>query len=107
MHEGRSERYTRIEIMTFSKAIDGREATSLQDARGQPIRYGRARERIKITLIEVPAENWGLCDGLPASETDLCFKVGPPFDLSATVRLRLTKRGASQAFQRESDVARI
>jgi len=30
---------------------------------------------IKITLIETPAENWGLRDGMPASEIDLGFKI--------------------------------
>jgi phenylpyruvate tautomerase PptA (4-oxalocrotonate tautomerase family) len=30
---------------------------------------------IKIIVVEVPAENWGLRGGLPASEIDLGFKV--------------------------------
>lgn len=30
---------------------------------------------IKITLIEVPAENWGIRGGLPASEVDLGFAI--------------------------------
>jgi hypothetical protein len=30
---------------------------------------------IKIVVVEVPAENWGLRGGLPASEIDLGFKV--------------------------------
>jgi hypothetical protein len=30
---------------------------------------------IKITLIEIPPENWGLRGGMPASEIDLGFKI--------------------------------
>jgi hypothetical protein len=30
---------------------------------------------IKITLIETPPENWGLCGGMPASEIDLGFRI--------------------------------
>ena len=30
---------------------------------------------IKITLIETPAENWGIRGGMPASEIDLGFKI--------------------------------
>jgi phenylpyruvate tautomerase PptA (4-oxalocrotonate tautomerase family) len=36
---------------------------------------GVPANEIKIVLIEVPAENWGLRGGLPASEIDLGFKV--------------------------------
>ncbi len=37
-------------------------------------RFGVPDSDIKITLIEVPPENWGI-RGLPASEIDLGFKI--------------------------------
>jgi phenylpyruvate tautomerase PptA (4-oxalocrotonate tautomerase family) len=37
--------------------------------------FGVPANEIKIILIEVPAENWGLRGGLPASEINLGFKV--------------------------------
>jgi phenylpyruvate tautomerase PptA (4-oxalocrotonate tautomerase family) len=36
---------------------------------------GVSPSEIKIVLIEIPPENWGLRGGLPASEIDLGFKV--------------------------------
>jgi len=72
---GRSEYYTRIEVMMFSgRSLDAKRAlyealvANLSDL-GVPV------TEIKIILIEVPAENWGLRGGHPASEIDLGFKV--------------------------------
>jgi phenylpyruvate tautomerase PptA (4-oxalocrotonate tautomerase family) len=36
---------------------------------------GVPSDDIKITLIEVPPENWGIRGGQPASEVDLGFKI--------------------------------
>jgi len=36
---------------------------------------GVPTNEIKIVLIEVPPQNWGVRGGLPASEVDLGFKV--------------------------------
>src|SRR5215813_8673893 len=72
---GRSERYVRIEVVMFA----GR---SLHAKRGlytaivkNLSEIGVPATDIKIILVEVPAENWGLRGGLPASEIDLGFKV--------------------------------
>ncbi|MDI4234095.1 tautomerase family protein [Bradyrhizobium sp. Arg237L] len=72
---GRSEHYTRIEVTLFSgrsletkRALYGALVANLS-ALGVPA------TEIKIILIEVPAENWGLRGGHPASEIDLGFKV--------------------------------
>jgi phenylpyruvate tautomerase PptA (4-oxalocrotonate tautomerase family) len=39
------------------------------------VALGVPATEIKIILSEVPAQNWGLRGGLPASEIDLGFKV--------------------------------
>ncbi len=72
---GRSEHYTRIEVAMFSgrsletkRALYGALVANLS-ALGVPA------TEIKIILLEVPAENWGLRGGYPASEIDLGFKV--------------------------------
>ena len=72
---GRSDRYTRVEVTLFT----GR---SLHAKRGlyhavvtNLSALGVPATEIKTILIEVPAENWGLRGGVPASELDLGFKV--------------------------------
>jgi phenylpyruvate tautomerase PptA (4-oxalocrotonate tautomerase family) len=72
---GRSERYTRVEILLFAgRSIEAKRAlykelvTGLSDV-------GVPANEIKIVLIEAPAENWGLGGGFPASEIDLGFRV--------------------------------
>lgn len=72
---GRSERYTRVEIIgiaarsrdakreLYASIVDNLEAV------------GVPRGETRIVVIEPPAENWGIKGGLPASETDLGFKV--------------------------------
>lgn len=72
---GRSERYTRIEVAMFSgrsldakKSLYGALVANLAGA-------GVPADEIKIILIEVAPENWGLRGGKPASEIDLGFKV--------------------------------
>lgn len=75
---GRSEHYTRIEVVMFSgRSLEAKRAlyplykglvTNLSG-------LGVPATEIKITLLEVPAENWGIRGGYPASEIDLGFKV--------------------------------
>lgn len=72
---GRSERYTRIEIMMFSGRSMEAKRTLYRTLVTNLSELGVPANEIKIVLIEVPAENWGLRGGLPASEIDLGFKV--------------------------------
>ena len=72
---GRSERYTRIEVVMFSgRSIDAKRAL-YQAIVANLSALGVPATEIKIILHEVPAENWGLRGGHPASEIDLGFKV--------------------------------
>ncbi|MDX2202151.1 MAG: tautomerase family protein [Hyphomicrobiaceae bacterium] len=72
---GRSERYTRIEIALFAgRSIEAKRAlykAIVDNLAG----LGVPALEIKTILLEVPAENWGLRGGEPASEIDLGFKV--------------------------------
>jgi phenylpyruvate tautomerase PptA (4-oxalocrotonate tautomerase family) len=72
---GRSERFTRIEIEVFS----GRSLSAKRALYGAIVRnvaaLGVPEADVRIILIEVPAENWGVRGGQPASEVDLGFKV--------------------------------
>lgn len=72
---GRSERYTRIEIVGIAaRSIDAKRelfkaiADNLEG-------IGVPRHETRIFLIEPPAESWGIKGGVPASEADLGFKV--------------------------------
>lgn len=72
---GRSDRYTRIEIILFA----GRSLEAKRSLYGTLVaslsRFGVPASEIRIVLIEVPTENWGLRGGQPASEIDLGFRV--------------------------------
>jgi phenylpyruvate tautomerase PptA (4-oxalocrotonate tautomerase family) len=72
---GRSERYTRIEIMMFSGRSMDAKRLLYKTLVANLSEMGVPANEIKIILIEVPAENWGLRGGLSASEIDLGFKV--------------------------------
>lgn len=72
---GRSERYTRVEIKMFSgRSIEAKRAL-YRSVVHNLVALGVPPTEIKIILSEVPAQNWGLRGGLPASEIDLGFKV--------------------------------
>jgi phenylpyruvate tautomerase PptA (4-oxalocrotonate tautomerase family) len=72
---GRSERYTRVEIEMFSgRSIEAKRALYGSVVQNL-VALGVPATEIKIILLEVPAQNWGLRGGLPASEIDLGFKV--------------------------------
>ena len=72
---GRSARFTRIEIKMFSgRSIEAKRAlykaiVENLDALGVPA------ADVKIILVDIPRENWGLRGGIPASDLDLGFKV--------------------------------
>jgi phenylpyruvate tautomerase PptA (4-oxalocrotonate tautomerase family) len=72
---GRSERYTRVEIELFSgRSIEAKRALYGSVVRNLVV-LGIPATEIKIILSEVPAQNWGLRGGLPASEIDVGFKI--------------------------------
>jgi len=72
---GRGEKYTLIEITMFA----GRSMPAKRSLYHAIIRrlgaVGVPAADIKITLIEIPLENWGVRGGIPASEIDLGFKI--------------------------------
>jgi phenylpyruvate tautomerase PptA (4-oxalocrotonate tautomerase family) len=73
--EGKSERYTRIEIKLLSGRSMGAKRNLYRAIVDNLGALGIPREEIKILLIEIPPENWGIRGGLPASEVDMGFKV--------------------------------
>src|SRR5215510_10965814 len=72
---GRSERCTRIEVVMFAgRSLDTKRALYKAIVKNLS-EIGVPATETRIILVEVPAENWGLRGGLPASEIDLGFKV--------------------------------
>ena len=72
---GRSDRYTRIEIALFlGRSMDAKRALYRAVVENVSA-LGVPATEIKIILVEVPPENWGVRGGSPASEIDLGFKV--------------------------------
>ena len=72
---GRGPRYTLIEVTMFSgRSIAAKRALYAALVRNLG-KLGVPAEDVKITLIEVPPENWGIRGGQPASEVDLGFKI--------------------------------
>jgi hypothetical protein len=72
---GRSDRSIRVEIMLFSGRSLGAKKALYKALVANLSGLGVPANEIKTILIEVPAENWGLSGGFPASEIDLGFKV--------------------------------
>jgi phenylpyruvate tautomerase PptA (4-oxalocrotonate tautomerase family) len=65
-----------IEILTlFAGRSLATKKALYQAIVGNLEKVGVPPHDIKITLIEVPADNWGLRGGQPASEIDLGFKI--------------------------------
>lgn len=73
--DGRSERYTRIEVIGIAARSDAakRELFAAIVDKLEPL--GVPRNEIRIVVIEAPASHWGINGGIPASEVDLGFKV--------------------------------
>ncbi|HXU43516.1 MAG TPA: tautomerase family protein [Burkholderiales bacterium] len=72
---GRSENYLLVEVSMFSgRSLEAKRA--LYQAIVQ--RFGRLgvdASDITIVIHELPAENWGIRGGIPASEVELGYKV--------------------------------
>jgi len=72
---GRSERYTRIEIVGIAaRSVDAKRALFRTIAENLEV-VGVPRSETRIFLIEPPAASWGIKGGVPASEVELGFKV--------------------------------
>ena len=72
---GKSERFTRIEIKLFlGRSLKAKRALYQSIVQTLSI-LGVPRDEIKIVLVEIPLENWGVRGGLPASDIDIGFKV--------------------------------
>lgn len=72
---GRSERYTRIEIIGIAaRSMDAKRALFRAIADNIEA-VGVPRTESRIFLIEPPAESWGIKGGQLASEADLGFKI--------------------------------
>jgi len=72
---GLSERFTRIEITLFAgRSLDAKRKLYREIVnRLEP--FGVPPTAVKIALIEVPLENWGIRGGHAASDIDLGFSV--------------------------------
>ena len=72
---GRGEKFTLVEVSMFSgRSMDAKKALYQAIVRNLAS-LGVPALDIKITLIEIPPENWGLRGGMAASEIDLGFKI--------------------------------
>lgn len=73
--EGRSEHYVLVEITMFAgRSLQAKRALYQGIVRRlEPL--GIPASDVSIILHEVPAENWGIHGGIPASEVDLGFEV--------------------------------
>jgi phenylpyruvate tautomerase PptA (4-oxalocrotonate tautomerase family) len=72
---GRSQRYTRVEVTLFAgRSMEAKRAL-YKAMVANLAALGVPENEVKTVLIEVPAENWGLRGGHPASELDLGFKI--------------------------------
>ena len=72
---GRGPRYTLIEVTMFSGRSMAAKRALYQAIVGKLATLGVPDGDIKITLIEVPLENWGIRGGQPASDVDLGYEV--------------------------------
>ena len=71
----KSEQFTRIEIKLFiGRSLKAKRAL-YQSIVQNLFAVGIPRDEIKIVLVEIPLENWGVRGGLPASDSDIGFKV--------------------------------
>lgn len=72
---GRSERFTRIEIIGIAaRSMDAKRVLFKAIADNLEA-VGVPRNETRIFLIEPPPESWGIKGGVPASEADLGFKI--------------------------------
>jgi len=72
---GRSERYTRIEIVGIAaRSIEAKRVLFRTIAENLEA-VGVPRQETRIYLIEPPAESWGVLGGTLASEAKLGFRI--------------------------------
>jgi phenylpyruvate tautomerase PptA (4-oxalocrotonate tautomerase family) len=72
---GRSERFMRIEVLMFSGRSMEAKRRLYRALVDNLEKLGVPGADVKIVLVEVPAQNWGIRGGLPASEVELGFKI--------------------------------
>jgi phenylpyruvate tautomerase PptA (4-oxalocrotonate tautomerase family) len=72
---GRGPRYTLVEVTMFAGRSMEAKRTLYKAIVRNLGKLGVPADDIKITLIEVPPENWGIRGGRPASEVDLGFEI--------------------------------
>jgi phenylpyruvate tautomerase PptA (4-oxalocrotonate tautomerase family) len=72
---GRGEKYTLVEITLFSGRSMAAKRALYQAIVRNLGAFGVPANDIKIVLIEVPPENWGVRGGQAASEIDLGFEI--------------------------------
>ena len=72
---GRGEKFTLIEVTMFSGRSMGAKRTLYQAIVRNLAALDVPPLDIKIALMEIPPENWGIRGGMPASEIDLGFKI--------------------------------
>jgi hypothetical protein len=72
---GRGEKFTLVEISMFSGRSMGARKALYQAIVRNLAALGVPALDTKITLIEIPPENWGVRSGMPASEIDIGFKI--------------------------------
>jgi phenylpyruvate tautomerase PptA (4-oxalocrotonate tautomerase family) len=72
---GKSERYTRIEIKLFAGRSMAAKRNLYRLIVDNLAGLGVPKDEIKILLIEIEPQNWGIRGGLPASEVDIGFKI--------------------------------
>jgi phenylpyruvate tautomerase PptA (4-oxalocrotonate tautomerase family) len=72
---GRSERYTRVEIVGIAARSDGAKRALFAAVVDRLELVGVPRDEVRIFVIEAPASHWGVNGGVPASEAELGFKV--------------------------------
>lgn len=71
----RPERFTVVTVTAFAgRSIDAKR-NLYRGIVGRLEGLGIPPDHVKIILVEVPRENWGLRGGTPASEIDLGFEV--------------------------------
>jgi len=72
---GRTENYLLVEVSLFAgRSLEAKRALYRRIVE-RFARLGVDAQDVTIVLHEIPAENWGIRGGMPASEVDLGFKV--------------------------------
>ena len=73
--DGKSERYTRVEIKLFPGRTLAAKRNLYRTIVENLAAAGVPEQEIKILLIEIAAQDWGIRGGVPASEVDMGYKI--------------------------------